>query len=188
LILTPQALTPYHIERRRLLPPNLNSQLSEINVSLQGRYIPALGASFEPLSSSSHSSNGSGVINKLVIWGNEFLLTARIDITDLNSRILSNKPFNQNNPNTRRKRAREARDALERSTTGSSERSTPLPLQNGLNGEEGGMVKVHGGEVFRSIIGADWLGSGEMVVVERPFADFVGELPPAFVSASYGRS
>ena len=128
------------------------------------------------------------MINKLVIWGNEFLLTARIDITDLNSRILSNKPFNQNNQNTRRKRAREARDALERSTTGSSERSTPLPLQNGLNGEEGGMVKVHGGEVFRSIIGADWLGSGEMVVVERPFADFVGELPPAFVSASYGRS
>jgi U3 small nucleolar RNA-associated protein 4 len=163
----------------------LNSQLSEINVALQGRYIPALGASFEPLSSS-HSSNGNGVINKLVIWGNEFLLTARIDISDLNSRILSNKPFNPNHQNMRRKRAREARDALERSTTGSSERSTPLPLQNG--GEEGGMVKVHGGEVFRSIIGAAWLGVGEMVVVERPFADFVGELPPAFVSASYGRS
>jgi len=50
------------------------------------------------------------------------------------------------------------------------------------------MVKVHGGEVFRSIIGAAWLGYNEMVVVERPYSDFVGELPPAFVSASYGRS
>jgi hypothetical protein len=50
------------------------------------------------------------------------------------------------------------------------------------------MVKVHGGESFRSIIGVGWLGVGELVVVERPLSDFVGELPPAFVSASYGRS
>jgi len=81
--------------------------------------------------------------------------------------------------------------ALERSTTGSSERSTPLPNSHSLDmheNREGEMVKVHGGESFRSIIGAGWLGFGELVVVERPFSDFVGELPPAFVSASYGRS
>lgn len=131
-------------------------------------------------------------MNKLVIWGNEFLLTARIDITDLNSRILTNKPLNLGTgKNNRRKRAREAKEALERSTTGSSERSTPLPL--GLNHNhhqegEGEMVKIHGGEVFRNVIGASWLGTGELVVVERPYSDFVGELPPAFVSASYGRS
>jgi len=147
-------------------------------------------------------------VDKLVIWGNEYLLTARIDAHDLNSRVNTNRPHVINAKNTnpsRRKRAREARDALERSTTTTttnSERGTPTVNGNGnvngvshvhasglgLIGEEGEMVKVHGGESFRSIIGVGWLGAGELVVVEKPLSDFVGELPPAFVSASYGRS
>ena len=46
---------------------------------------------------------------------------------------------------------------------------------------------------FRSIAGVGFVqdreaGGEEMVLVERPYGDFVGELPPAFVSARYGRT
>jgi hypothetical protein len=155
----------------------------------------------------------------LIIWGHEYLLTARIDISDLNSRVLSNKPTQAiggngsgSGNNNRRKRAREAREALERSTTttgtgsdigtptndvnsnidiNNNSKSTSTSLLNltGGNGDgDGEMVKIHGGESFRSIIGAGFFSFGEMLVVERPLSDYMGELPPAFVSASYGRS
>lgn len=216
LILTSNGLTPYHLEKRRLLPPNLNPQLSEINTALTARYLPALSACFEPLPSGSSSVNTN--INKLVIWGHEYMLTCRIDIADLNSRLHTNRPLSLGHGNghgmeskksSRRKRAREAKEALERSTTNSnstpvhSDRGTPFNGSSNMNmnmngtgigggGEgsnvDGEMVKYHGGESFRSIIGVGWFGAGEMGVVERPVGDFAGELPPAFFTASYGRS
>lgn len=155
------------------------------------------------------SGGGNGNINKLVIWGHEYMLTCRIDISDLNPRLNTNRPHSapgagsglETKKSSRRKRAREAREALERSTTDSnatpnhSDRGTPVHMNghgNGVghaNGDvEGEMVKFHGGETFRSIVGVGWLGPGELGVVERPMGDFAGELPPAFFTASYGRS
>lgn len=168
--------------------------------------------------------------NKLVIWGHEFLLTARMDHNALTN------PTAHAHPNSsgaggmggarkdRRKRAREAREALERSTSlslstplDSPAPSTPISL-SGLSsssgvgqGQEDYTVKIHGTESFRGIIGVGWMsplghgggvdgmgmigagrggkeGQGEMVVVERPVGDFLGDLPPAYVVASFGRS
>lgn len=41
---------------------------------------------------------------------------------------------------------------------------------------------------FRAVGGIDWVGEGEMVVVERPMGDFAGELPAVFWTGRYGRS
>ena len=109
----------------------------------------------------------------------------------------------------RRKRAREAREALELiSQSGSSER-TGTPLSGGLAGLGGfaGLGVGVGAKVagqrsskddpefykistdrFRSVAAVEWLKEGEMMVVERPMADFVGELPPAFWTAGFGRA
>ncbi len=43
-------------------------------------------------------------------------------------------------------------------------------------------------EGFRGLLAADWLSEGEMAVVERPYGDYVGELPAAFSSGGFGRS
>lgn len=113
----------------------------------------------------------------------------------------------------RKKRAREAREALERSTSLSlsisgqldSPTRTPSigssPLPSSHSEEIDYSVKLHGTESFRGIIGVGWMAptstqdsgyghgrGGELVVVERPMGDFLGELPPAFVVASFGRS
>jgi hypothetical protein len=181
--------------------------MGEINTALTARYLPALSASFEPLPSTGGNSN----MNKLVIWGHEYMLTARIDISDLNSRLNTNKPYSlglggvETKKANRRKRALEAKEALERSTTDSNtDRGTPVNgtgngvvngngngIGNGhgnAGGIDGEMVKFHGGEMFRSLVGVGWFGPGELGVVERPVGDFAGELPPAFFTASYGRS
>lgn len=42
-------------------------------------------------------------------------------------------------------------------------------------------------DAFRSLAAVDWLGSGEMMVVERPMGDFVQDLPGAFFVGTYGR-
>lgn len=42
-------------------------------------------------------------------------------------------------------------------------------------------------DAFRSLAAVDWLGNGEMMVVERPMGDFVRELPGAFFVGTYGR-
>lgn len=204
LILSPHALTAYHIERRRLLPPTSSPQLAEINTALLVRYLPALGGCLD----------GSG--KKLVIWGAEYLLTARLDLSPNASSAMSSKKA------SRRKRAREAREALERSTSlslsgagagaldspsiASSPYSGSFPTSGSASNDNGPagdevqpLVKVHGGEMFRNIIGVGWLGTGsgsgsgssggdELAVVERPTSDFLGDLPPAFVVASFGRS
>jgi len=107
----------------------------------------------------------------------------------------------------RRKRAREAREALELvSLSGSSDQlSTPVDGGSVIGG--GGSVRGssavpgHGWssakdpefyklqtDKFRGVAAVEWFGEGEMVVVERPFGDFVGELPPAFWSGRFGSS
>ena len=42
-------------------------------------------------------------------------------------------------------------------------------------------------DAFRSLAAVDWLGNGELMVVERPMGDFVRELPGAFFVGTYGR-
>ena len=97
----------------------------------------------------------------------------------------------------RRKRAREAREQLELvsaslspSIQSSDRAGTPLsasPLRGGSSANDPDFYKFtnHG---FRGIMGVEWLAEGEMMVVERPYSDFVGELPPAFFTGGFGRS
>lgn len=212
LILSPNALTVYNIEKRRLVPSNPGSQLMEINNGLRDRYLPALGGKMDG--------------NKLVIWGHEFLLTARLDHGSLTNTVPAGAGGGARKD--RRKRAREAREALERSTSLSLSHSTPLDspapstpvsLSSSI-GVEDYSVKIHGTESFRGIIGVGWMsprphtpmdmgmgvrigmdgmgmisagrggkdGDGELVVVERPVGDFLADLPPVFAVASFGRS
>lgn len=174
----------------------------DLNNALRDRYLPALGAGMDA--------------NKLFIWGHEFLLTARLDHSALTN--TATVPSGMGGARKdRRKRAREAREALERSTStpmDSPAPSTPISLigSTSSSGTEDYSVKFHGTESFRGIIGVGWMsprslstsiedgglgmigagrgkeGDGELVVVERPVGDFLGDLPPAFVVASFGRS
>jgi U3 small nucleolar RNA-associated protein 4 len=119
---------------------------------------------------------------------------------------------------SRKKRAREAREALEAiSLSGSSDRfSTPLsstgPGITPSSANDPDFVKVWGGGGrFKGVIGVGWLavgedeadldlgmgddkGSGdeekkwELGIVERPWGDFVGELPAGFWEGRFGRS
>lgn len=102
---------------------------------------------------------------------------------------------------TRRRRAQQAREQLEALSLSPSIASSPFdsatPSLSLAGGGSGGgsqksslgdddFVKVHDG--FRGVCGVDWLGQGEMCVVERRFEDMRGELPVAFSVGGYGRS
>lgn len=97
----------------------------------------------------------------------------------------------------RRKRAREARDALAEmvSLSGSSDvPGTPMSTSSAGGGaghassaKDPEFYKIQT-DRYRGIAGVDWFGEGEMVLVERPYGDFVGELPQAFWTGSFGRS
>lgn len=105
--------------------------------------------------------------------------------------------------NLRKKRAREAMEQLERTSNGSpSVASTPVPGSpmsahgsSEISVGERGMSSTELPEFFkfthdrfRSVAGIEWVGEGEMVVVERPVGDFVGELPAMFWTGGFGRS
>lgn len=99
--------------------------------------------------------------NKLVIWGHEFLLTARLDHGSLTNNVQVGGGGGARKD--RRKRAREAREALERSTSlslstplDSPAPSTPISLASSV-GVEDYSVKIHGTESFRGIIGVGWM-------------------------------
>jgi U3 small nucleolar RNA-associated protein 4 len=41
---------------------------------------------------------------------------------------------------------------------------------------------------YRPILALDFLGPGELVLVERPLADVLSKLPPAFFKPKYGQT
>ena len=108
--------------------------------------------------------------------------------------------------NIRRKRAREAREALELVSLSGSSDQLSTPIEGSTAGGAGSarassVVSAQGWssakdpefyklqtDKFRGVAAVEWFGEGEMAVVERPFGDFVGELPPAFWSGRFGSS
>lgn len=160
---------------------------------------------------------------KIVIWGSEWIATARLDLELLLRRaggkaaagliegVTGKEGEGTSQKALRRKRAREAREALEQtastpasvsafsdnleqnpspSVVSVSERSmsgmgTSTPVKS--SSEDPHFVKIHGSETFRGIIGAGWFGNGELAVVERPWGDFVGDLPGQFRTAGFGK-
>ena len=210
-------LTFYHIEHRRLLPPApqliiLNQVLQSSYTPLQSiTYEPSRSSHRSAkLVIWSHDWVCTARLDLEVIGrqagkkGNEAIHTSSMD-SGVDSPGLSKS--------LRKKRAREAREALELvSLSGSSDRpSTPSGLP-GLNDSFNGLSNGVGHGVgqwspgkepssatdpefykmsldkFKSVACVEWFGEGEMVVVERPFGDFVGELPAAFWTGSFGRA
>lgn len=178
----------YDLEARRLLPPS--HQVVVLNQTLRGLHASVQGAAFEPSRSTPRAA-------KLALFAHDWLATARIDL-DLVAR--AREPGALTSKALRRKRAREAREALEASsaspsvTTGSVASDMPLsvvpqPIRSkGVSSaNDADFVKV-ATDRFRAIVDVDWLGEGELMLVERPYADYVGELPPAFWTGSYGKA
>ena len=96
----------------------------------------------------------------------------------------------------RRKRAREAKEQLELVSASmspsvmSSDRTGTPSFSQGRGPSSANDVNFFkiSNDGFRGVAGVEWLGEGEMGVVERPYGDFAGELPMAFSSGGFGRS
>lgn len=192
----------YHIEHRRLLPPT--PQLSTLNKALRECYTPAQSITFEPTRHSAKSA-------KLVIWSHDWICTAKLDL-ELIGRLAGKKgnaalarsmgapPLLKEDlelagdglsRSVRKKRAREAREALELvSQSGSSDRlptPTYTPTSEQSSARDPEFYKIVS-DKFRGVVGVDWFGEGEMCVIERPMGDFVGELPSPFWTGSFGKA
>lgn len=191
-----------HIEHRRLLPPT--AQIDLLNTALSTQFTPVQSISFEP-------SRYNVRASRCVIWSHDWICSVQLDL-ELIGR-LAGKKGNASLPLTRsllesgegpvnvkkerRKRAREAREALAEmvSLSGSSDvPSTPMSSTGSIGGLGGtssskdpNFFKVQE-DRYRGVVGVDWFGEGEMVLVERPFGDFVGELPQAFWTGTFGRA
>lgn len=178
----------YDLEGRRLLPPS--HQVTVLNQTLRGLHASVQGAAFEPSRATPRSA-------KLALFAHDWLATARIDL-DLVAR--AREPGALTSKALRRKRAREAREALEASsaspsvTTGSVASDMPLTVhpqpirsKGQSSANDADFIKV-ATDRFRAIVDVDWLAEGELMLVERPYADYVGELPPAFWTGSYGKA
>lgn len=209
----------YHIEHRRLLPPS--HQLATLNAALRTQFTPIQSMSFEP-------SRYNPRAARLVIWSHDWLCSVQLDL-ELIGRLAGKKgnaalramdghlgpeglfeSDTLDSRSLRRKRAREAREALIESVSisGSSDHpSTPAggsvngnASSNAAPGVLGALLgraassannrefyKIQA-DNYRGVCAVDWFGEGEMVLVERPFGDFVGELPQAFWAGSFGKS
>jgi U3 small nucleolar RNA-associated protein 4 len=190
----------YHLDARKLTAPT--PQIASLNSTLRGLHAAVEGASFEPSRSSPRSA-------KVVLFAHDWLATARLDL-DLIARghggrrgspasaASLDSPQPLSSKSLRRKRAREAREQLvEASSASPSLASSDVPgsptaslartvlTPSSANDPE--FLKIVT-DRFRSVVAVDWLGEGELVLVERPYADFVTELPPAFWTGSYGRA
>jgi U3 small nucleolar RNA-associated protein 4 len=209
LVSATNTLQFYHLDARRLLPPT--AQLSTLNSTLRGLHAAVEGAVFEPSRSAPRAS-------KLVLFAHDWLATARLDL-DLVTRaagvrrgdtVGADAPTPLSSRSLRRKRAREAREQLVKSTSpslASSDVATPVPgsplahthslassssslartVLQPSSANDPNFVKIVT-DRFRAVVAVDWLADGELALVERPYADFVGELPPAFWTGSYGRA
>lgn len=195
LVLPQNTVSFYHLDAKRLVPPP--PQLISLNNTLRGLHAAVEGAAFEP-------SRATPRAAKLVLYAHDWLATVRLDL-DLIARAARGRAGSQSpsvlsslgeqsHPESltramRRKRAREARDALEASSP--SIEAPPSPFQAARktpsSAADPDFVKV-ATDRFRAICGAAWLGEGELALIERPYADFVGELPPAFWTGQYGRA
>jgi U3 small nucleolar RNA-associated protein 4 len=218
VLLPSNALSFYHIEDRRLLPPT--TQLVLLNQTLRDQHLPVQSASFEPSRSSPRNA-------KLIVWSHDWIATVRLDldaIARFRNRNITNHNFSPSSPSDvskslRRKRAREAREQLEAVSALSAGASTPSLLD--FSSELGSVTRTGtpasagtgtGSTTtwnkmmaspssaddpdfvkvtpnkFRSVAAVEWLQQGEMMVVERPLGDFEGELPPAFWTGRFGKS
>ena len=188
ILLPTSTLSFYAVENRRLLPHT--QQIQTLNQALRAQYCPAQSAIFEPSRSSPRSA-------KLVIWSYDWLCTARLDL-DLVAQTPNRKGSLPGSPSDvsrslRRKRAREAREQLEwmsPSVHSSDRTGTPTSLiqARGPSAANDPEFFTISNDAFRGVAAVDWLGEGEMAVVERPYGDYVGELPAAFRSGGFGRS
>lgn len=200
IVLPTQSLSFYHIDDRRLL--GSTPQLDILNRALRDQFLPIQSASFEPSRSSPKAA-------KIVIWSSDWVCTARLDL-DLIGRVrkLGNGTSKSFQKSLRRKWAEEARDQLERASASSPSLSTSDAAPSTPNGAIGSPLSrqvssepsvgksssedpefakfTH--DRFRAVAGIEWVGEGEMVVVERPMGDFVDELPAMFHMGGYGRS
>ncbi|RSH87122.1 U3 small nucleolar RNA-associated protein [Saitozyma podzolica] len=127
VLLPSNALSFYHIEDRRLLPPT--TQLVLLNQTLRDQHLPVQSASFEP--SRSRPRNA-----KLIVWSHDWIATVRLDldaIARFRNRNITDHNFSPSSPSDvskslRRKRAREAREQLEAVSALSAGASTPSLL------------------------------------------------------------
>ena len=189
----------YHVDRRQLL--RLTRQLITLSHTLDEQWVPAQSFAWAP--ESGRDSRNS----KVIIWSADWICTARLDLD-----LIGLKPHAAES--NRRKRARQAREALE--ATSMSPVGSSVALDAGSTGTGdltlSRQTSISGGGVatkavissedpdfckvttdrFKGVCGVAWFGSaeegGEMVVIERPYADYVGQLPPAFWTGGFGRA
>jgi len=205
----------YHLEHRRFL--TTTRQINILNNALREQYTPAEGIVFEPSRTNTRAT-------KVVVWPHDWLCTARLDLDALVRQgrratlSLTSTPLDTPNgaesieesspsivsKSLRRKRAREAREALEMvsisgSGTPSDRLSTPMSGVGGFtpggtswggklsSKDDPNFYKISN-DKYRGVAAVDWVGEGEMIVVERPVGDFMGELPAPFWTAGFGRA
>ncbi|KAK8850731.1 hypothetical protein IAR55_004651 [Kwoniella newhampshirensis] len=202
LTLPTNSMQFYHLDLRRLLPAT--PQLASLNSALSSLHSPVHGSTFEPVSRRSGEK-----ISKTLIWGSDWLVTARLDldaVAKLRSRRGSESPLvsisldgspaglGGSSKAMRKKRAREARE--QRTHIDSASPSVIDSTEGAKTTEREEFYKIVK-DRFRSVLGVGWLaassntmgeGEVEVAVVERPWGDFVGDLPGAFWSGGFGRS
>lgn len=61
---------------------------------------------------------------------------------------------------------------------------TPIPRVDTQNDARNLRIVTH----YRPILALDFVGTGEMVLVERPLVDVLSKLPPAFFKPKYGET
>ncbi|WWD20897.1 hypothetical protein CI109_105375 [Kwoniella shandongensis] len=208
LTLPTNSLQFYHLDLRRLLPAT--QQLASLNSALSSLHSPVHGTTFEPI-----SRRAGEKTSKTLIWGSDWLVTARLDldaVAKLKSRrgsespsvslSLDGSPVGGLSKAMRKKRAREAREQRTQidSASPSVVDSSELHANKTVPGEKEEFYKIVK-DRFKSVLGVGWLaststststgtteGEVEVAVVERPWGDFVGDLPGAFWSGTFGRS
>lgn len=155
-------LQVFNVEARQF--PELSHSLSQVSSSpISHLHDPLVGMSFDPEATARIDPGGGG---RVLLWGTSWMCKVKLGT-----------PFNSSSSS--KKRRRESRRLSMAAATKDVE--TSLIIQNAEADPDFHLVRR-----YRPLLLVDYLGPGELLVVERPLIDLLNTLPPAYFKATYG--
>ena len=157
-------LQVFDVEARQF--PELSHALSQVSSSpFSHLHDPLLGITFDP--GVVVSGIDAAVGRRVLLWGSSWMCKVKL--------AAPSEPGS-----TSKKRRRESRRL---STVAVTQKGidTSLIIQNAEDDPNFHLVTR-----YRPLLLVDYLGPGELLVVERPLIDLLNTLPPAYYKATYG--
>lgn len=168
ITLPSQTLHFYNLDTRRLLPPT--HQLIRLMTALKTYHDPIAGAAFD-FDPAAKSNQG-----RVILWSSSWVCSINLSL----DAIRTSTPAAKTEGLTAAQRKKRVRDYYVKAAKNKGEADGQWQTYAGPQDD----FKIT--NKYKPVLGLEFLGRDEIMLVERPLADFADQLPQAFFSKRYG--